>query len=298
MSEGAAPDRGTPASATPGDRRTLRLRREAWGFAIGSLCFLAGALPFYAAWAGAVGAGVTFFVGSLFFTAAGFIQLSLSGRRPPRAKTNRADRSDWWSAAVQFVGTLFFNLSTGAALAAAIAAPDVIGAGWRPDAYGSLAFLVSSALAVVAARHRLALWDREARHLARHLAEHARVDRLRRVGGRGVRGAADRRLRERVLGEPRHDPRCHVLLHGCRAVSSPGPAAGPASAEKQSLTGGRPDPDQGSPWRTCEAQSAWRSGLRLIETSGEIRLDLGQSRPSTMRKSRSKPSGSSASAFW
>ncbi len=163
MSEGAAPDRGTPASATPGDRRTLRLRREAWGFAIGSLCFLAGALPFYAEWAGAVGAGVTFFVGSLFFTAAGFIQLSLSGRRPPRAKTNRADRSDWWSAAVQFVGTLFFNLSTGAALAAAIAAPDVIGAGWRPDAYGSLAFLVSSALAVVAARHRLALWDREAR---------------------------------------------------------------------------------------------------------------------------------------
>lgn len=30
----------------------------------------------------------------------------------------------------------------------------------------------------------------------------------------------------------------------------------------------------------------------------DVRLDLGQSRPSMMRKSRSKPSGSSASAFW
>jgi hypothetical protein len=162
MGERPAPDRGTPASVGS-DRRTLRLRREAWGFAIGSLCFLAGALPFYAEWAGAVGVGVTFFVGSLFFTVAGFIQLSLSGRRPPRKTTNRADRTDWWSAAVQFVGTLCFNLSTGAALATAIAAPHDTGAGWRPDAYGSIAFLVSSALAVAATRQRLALWDREAR---------------------------------------------------------------------------------------------------------------------------------------
>jgi hypothetical protein len=162
MSEEAAPGQGAPASAG-GDRMTSRLRREAWGFAIGSLLFLAGALPFYAEWAGAVGVGVTFFTGSLCFTAAGFIQLRLSGRRMPSGQTNRADRADWWSAAVQFVGTLLFNLSTGAALAAAIAAPDDIGAGWRPDAWGSLAFLVSSALAVAATRERLALWDRQAR---------------------------------------------------------------------------------------------------------------------------------------
>jgi hypothetical protein len=162
MSEEAAPGQESPATAG-GDRRTLRLRREAWGFAIGSLFFLVGALPFYAEWAGAVGVGVTFFAGSLWFTAAGFIQLRLSGRRLPRGQANRADRADWWSAAVQFAGTLLFNLSTGAALAAAIAAPDDIGAGWRPDAWGSLAFLVSSALAVAATRERLALWDREAR---------------------------------------------------------------------------------------------------------------------------------------
>ena len=144
-------------------RRRRRLRREAWGFAIGSSFFLVGAVPFYADWAGAVGTGVTFFIGSIFFTAAGFIQLSLSGRRPPRKETNPADRADWWAAAIQFVGTLFFNVSTGAALLAAIADPSLVGAGWRPDAFGSVAFLVSSVLAVVATKDRGSLWDRDAR---------------------------------------------------------------------------------------------------------------------------------------
>ncbi|MFF2495550.1 hypothetical protein [Agromyces sp. NPDC058064] len=140
-----------------------RLRREAWGFALGSICFFVGPLPAYAAWAGAVGVGVTFFIGSLLFTTAGFIQLSLSGRRPPRKGTNAADRADWFAAAVQFLGTLFFNVSTGQALVSAIQAPDAVGVGWRPDAFGSIAFLVSSALAVVATKDRGQLWDRDAR---------------------------------------------------------------------------------------------------------------------------------------
>lgn len=144
-------------------RRRLRLRREAWGFAVGSLCFLAGAVPFYAEWAGAVGVGVTFFVGSIFFTLAAFVQLSLSGRRVPRKGTNRADFWDWWAAAVQFAGTLCFNVSTAVALAAAVADPTRLGAGWRPDAFGSVAFLVSSAFAIVATRDRGELWDRRAR---------------------------------------------------------------------------------------------------------------------------------------
>jgi len=163
MSGGVAHDGGTPAHAAPVDRRPLRLRREAWGFAIGSVCFFLGALPWYADWLGAVGANLTFFIGSIFFTSAGFIQLSLSGRTAPHARMNRADRADWWAAAIQFVGTLLFNISTGAALAAAIARPDAVGIGWRPDAWGSLAFLVSSSLAVVATRDREQLWDRHAR---------------------------------------------------------------------------------------------------------------------------------------
>ena len=143
--------------------RPRRLRREAWGFSVGSICFALGAIPFYAAWVGAIGVGITFFVGSIFFTLAAFIQLSLSGRRPPRADTNAADRADWWAAAIQFAGTLFFNVSTWQALAAAIRDPSEIGAGWRPDAFGSVAFLISSALAVVATRDRGNLWDHHAR---------------------------------------------------------------------------------------------------------------------------------------
>lgn len=54
-------------------------------------------------------------------------------------------------------------MSTGAALVAAIAAPETVGAGWRPDAWGSVAFLVSSVLAVLATRERGTLWDRDAR---------------------------------------------------------------------------------------------------------------------------------------
>jgi hypothetical protein len=148
-----------------GERTGLRkrLRREAWGFAIGSIFFFVGAVPFYAEWAGPVVVGITFFIGSLFFTAAGFIQLSLSGRRPPGRGTNQADRYDWWAAAIQFAGTLFFNVSTWQALAAAIRDPTEIGAGWRPDAFGSVAFLIASALAVVATKDRGQLWDRDAR---------------------------------------------------------------------------------------------------------------------------------------
>lgn len=140
-----------------------RLRRESWGFAVGSALFFIGVVPAYATWAGPVGAAATFFAGSIFFTTAGLIQLLLSGRRTPDARMNRADRTDWWAAAIQFAGTLLFNVSTGAALVTAIAAPETVGAGWRPDAWGSVAFLVSSVLAVLATRERGTLWDRDAR---------------------------------------------------------------------------------------------------------------------------------------
>lgn len=145
---------------TPDSR--IRLRREAWGFAIGSLFFMVGAVPWYATAVGSVADAATFFVGALFFTAAAAIQLALSGRRPPRRDTNRPNVFDWWAAAVQFVGTLFFNLSTTEALVAALQSPGSSG-GWRPDAFGSIAFLVASAFAVVATTERDRLWDPLAR---------------------------------------------------------------------------------------------------------------------------------------
>ena len=55
-------------------------------------------------------------------------------------------RIDWWATSVQFVGTLFFNVSTFAATRAL----DLTQAErriWAPDVLGSIAFLVASALA-------------------------------------------------------------------------------------------------------------------------------------------------------
>ena len=144
-------------------QRSTRLRREAWGFAIGSLFFLVGAVPAYQEAVGDVAANVTFFVGALFFTAAAFIQLALSGRRPPRRESSAPDRYDWWAAAIQFAGTLFFNVSTTEALIVALNAQTRVGDGWRPDALGSICFLVASALAVVATVDRDRLWDPQAR---------------------------------------------------------------------------------------------------------------------------------------
>jgi drug/metabolite transporter (DMT)-like permease len=143
--------------------RSIRLRREAWGFAVGSIFFAVGAVPFYADAVGGVLTNLTFFTGAIFFTLAAFIQLALSGRRPPRSGSNRADRADWWAAAVQFLGTIFFNISTTEALITAANAQTRVGDGWRPDAFGSLCFLVASGFAVVATTDREGLWDPHAR---------------------------------------------------------------------------------------------------------------------------------------
>ena len=143
--------------------RTIRLRRESWGFAVGSLFFLVGAVPFYAGAVGVVITDLTFFVGALFFTAAAYIQLALSGRRRPARGAARPDVVDWWAAAVQFAGTLFFNLSTTQALLNAVDATSHVRTGWRPDAFGSVCFLAASVLGIVATTMRDTLWDPNAR---------------------------------------------------------------------------------------------------------------------------------------
>ncbi|WP_084105631.1 hypothetical protein [Demequina sp. NBRC 110056] len=140
-------------------RQFLRMRREVVGFAVGSLFFFLGPWPWYADAVGVVAANATFFVGSLFFTTAATLQLLLDGRRPPRHAASRGDVLDWWSAAVQLGGTLLFNVSTAVALVAAMRDPAEVGAGWTSDAWGSLAFLVSSGLALGALRRRHELWD-------------------------------------------------------------------------------------------------------------------------------------------
>jgi len=116
------------------------LSRQCWLFAIGSTLFAIATMPGLPAVAGAGVANLLCFIGSWFFTTAGWMQLVLS--KPER-------RIGWLSAAVQFAGTILFNISTGASLWAHAVKPErrLV---WAPDFLGSVAFLVSGALGVVA----------------------------------------------------------------------------------------------------------------------------------------------------
>ncbi len=98
------------------------------------------------------GAGATnllCFIGSWFFTSAALIQLLLSRPSMSRSWATPSIRAEWLSAATQFVGTLRFNVSTGAALWAH-RIPARRHFVWWPDAAGSVAFLVSGVLGVTA----------------------------------------------------------------------------------------------------------------------------------------------------
>lgn len=117
---------------------------ERWvaaGFAIGSVCFFVGPFPGFLDLVGDSADAMVFFVGSLFFTAAAGLELlHATVDRPRRDAT-------WWSAAIQFAGTLFFNLSTGAALQSDLTAQQENRLIWAPDVFGSACFLVSGVLA-------------------------------------------------------------------------------------------------------------------------------------------------------
>jgi YrhK-like protein len=125
-------------------RTTGRVVSERWvavGFAIGSVCFLVGPFPGFLQLVGARADAWVFFIGSLFFTAAACLELlHASADRPRRDAT-------WWSAAIQFAGTLFFNLSTGDVLRSDLSTHQEDRLIWAPDAFGSACFLISGVLA-------------------------------------------------------------------------------------------------------------------------------------------------------
>lgn len=95
------------------------------------------------------------FVGSWFFTTAAWMQLA----QATGSDHSPAERS---SAAVQFAGTLLFNLSTGASvLAHAVTAERRFV--WAPDALGSSAFLLSGVLGFVAVSATTGLFELRSR---------------------------------------------------------------------------------------------------------------------------------------
>ncbi len=135
-------------------------------FAIGSLLFALGSVPAYAGAAGARWDTVTYFAGSVFFTTAAFlsyreaVDAAPPGRNPAHRRffTWQPGRIDWWATAVQFAGTLYFNVSTGIAMAHGLPAHAAHRYVWRPDMIGSACFLASSGLAWYEACHGWAAW--------------------------------------------------------------------------------------------------------------------------------------------
>ena len=112
--------------------------------------------------------GVTYVVGSVFFTSASYCQL-VQAQSPATTAVDEVTQHqpapvrlwgwlphdrNWLAAAVQFPGTLFFNISTIAALTHNATAAESDRYVWRPDLFGSVLFLVSSAFAVLAVSSR------------------------------------------------------------------------------------------------------------------------------------------------
>ena len=135
-------------------------------FAIGSLLFALGSVPSYDSAVGTLWDTVTYFIGSLFFTSASFLSYREAVDAGPEALDPahrrffvfQPRRIDWWATAVQFVGTLYFNVSTGVAVGINLSAQTAHRHEWRPDAIGSVCFLVSSALAWYEVCHGWIAW--------------------------------------------------------------------------------------------------------------------------------------------
>jgi hypothetical protein len=123
--------------------------RAAWdrwigtGFAIGSVCFFIGPFPGFIELVGAGADAAVFFAGSVFFTIAAGLELREATLRLGRW----ASDPSWWSAAIQFVGTLLFNLDTFDAMQSNLSSKQEDRLVFAPDLVGSGCFLVSGVLA-------------------------------------------------------------------------------------------------------------------------------------------------------
>jgi hypothetical protein len=146
-----------------------RPRRRGWWmavlFALGSLCFTVAALAAQWATSEREWIGVAFFVGSLLFTSAAYLQYEEAvnvehdlhpgtARRRWRPASWEPRRIDWLASSVQLLGTIFFNLSTLAAMKHGLTTHESNTRVWGPDALGSVCFLVASELAFAEVCHR------------------------------------------------------------------------------------------------------------------------------------------------
>lgn len=136
-----------------------------WHFISGSLLVLAGSTYVYLI-------DLIYFVGSIFFTCAGYSQyyqainapeaLDSQGRVAENRKRRyiawQPDRIGFWSTFPQFLGTLAFNVTTATAfISVQWLGYDLLV--WVPDYVGSVLFLMSGVAAVFEFCHRLWCWQ-------------------------------------------------------------------------------------------------------------------------------------------
>lgn len=137
-------------------------------FVIGSTLFALGSIQIYINLVGTTIDGITYFIGSIFFTSAAYLQY-LETANAPRGISDSIDerlffltwepkRIDWWATAIQFIGTLFFNITTFNALYSIHSIKLINLLVWSPDVYGSICFLLSSLLAWWEVSHAFWSW--------------------------------------------------------------------------------------------------------------------------------------------
>ncbi|SJN08337.1 predicted protein [Leucobacter sp. 7(1)] len=135
--------------------------KQSVSFMIGSALFAAGTAVGIWDLGSANVTNVLCFVGAWFFTAAGLMQLILSGNAIVSVDygAGKMLRAVWLAAAIQSLGTILFNISTSAALTAkTVRAEERLV--WNPDAGGSVAFLISAVFVYVAYyREHGQLWN-------------------------------------------------------------------------------------------------------------------------------------------
>ncbi|MFA9563314.1 MAG: hypothetical protein ACERLM_01200, partial [Acidimicrobiales bacterium] len=134
-------------------------------FMTGSFLFALGSFPLYSQLVDGRVVGITFVIGSLFFTSAGYSQFLQVINSPDddggaspgsfRFWAWQPARVLWWATFVQLVGTLLFNISTIDAMADSLTVEESNRLVWAPDFLGSISFLIASHLGWTAVCHRL-----------------------------------------------------------------------------------------------------------------------------------------------
>lgn len=140
-------------SATPNGL----LRWQSILFMIGGSGFAAASVPYISSVAAPTLLAWVYVISACFFTSAGFCQVVGAANEQRLARATSAVRLRlftpeavtvaWVAAAIQSLGTLFFNVTTIRSLLEDWGKIDNAYIVWRPNALGSLCFLISSVLA-------------------------------------------------------------------------------------------------------------------------------------------------------